>query len=1153
MTQVAGTGAKSIGRPAVSRVGCGFAVLLAGFALLASFPLLVGQVDAGPAARAVFAAATFVTWAVVLVWAAWRVLVPGRLAIGAEGLELRWGGRRLRLPWDAVESAFLLPAPQMAPGNPPTHPGLLLVRPTEGRPAGTRHRGKLRWSAPLRGVVFDLRPLNSTIKQLDELMAAHAGDRWHGTTRVPPDRAGGVTLAGDLLSLPSLVLLRLGALLTLFGSVAFSLLAGGYEYGPLAVLSSFAAGVVLFVVLGSRLITALAQRCTLRVEPEGLRLTVDGDQRLLTSNEVSLVELAGPATARVVRARLTPDALAPDPLRHHRFPFQEGNRTVDLVPLASTDRSYRHGLFAYPAQVENLLAGVRAPVRSPRGEGESVTLRVSQQAGSEHTTIASALRAGGGRVLVEPGHYQESLTIWGTVELSAAGGPVVIESSDEVTLDCTGDVTLDGVKIVNRNSAAIRAAAKLTMIRCTVDAQGEFAVSALRDAQVSMTECEVKAGRTELAGARGTFERSRFLDAKKQAILLKDGAHAEITDCTVAESRSNGIQVLASTAVIKGCELRRTGSAAVAIGPQSEADVLNCALNDLHATGISYYEQARGTAVGNTVIGAKDGLYIAHGSDPVVRDCRFENCRATGVTIGEQGLGRVENCHIEAPGETGISLTDGADATLHACTVVGGRNGVAVHKSHATITDLAASEQTSNAVRISEDSSLRLTGARLERCGAGLFARGAGVQVQLADVTVTDVASSGIAAEDSARVTAERTTIERAQLFGFNCRDQSHVTARESIITKPGEAGVLALKDAVAVFDGLTVADSGRDGITGHDNARLTVTRAWLRGGERDGVRLGSSVYGRFENCEVTGYKGDAVSPGNERVAMVDVRTGATAEEVRKPEAGPLAELHDMIGLELVKRQVAVQVDLLRMARWRAEAGLPAPPTARHLVFSGPSGTGKTTVARLYGQILAALGALEKGHVVEVARGDLVGEFLGLTAQKTEKVFARARGGVLFIDEAYSLARRFGAGSDFGQEAIDVLTKLMEDHREDVVVIAAGYTEEMRTFLDSNPGLRSRFSRTLEFRSYEPAELTEIIGLQASKYAYRLAPEVGPLLTERFDRRQRRGDAANARDARNVLESMVERQAARLATNAAPTREDLTVLLAEDIPEKDAL
>ncbi|WP_143264354.1 right-handed parallel beta-helix repeat-containing protein, partial [Amycolatopsis kentuckyensis] len=1021
--------------------------------------------------------------------------------------------------------------------------------------AGIRDRGGLSWSAPWRGVVFDLRSLNSTIQRVDELISSRAGDRWHGTTRVPADRTGSAAVAGELLSGPSLALQKLGPLLVLAGAVVFSVLAGAYEYGIAAVLSTFVAGLVLCSTAGSRLITRLAHPCTLSLDPMGLRLAVGGDQRLLARADVTEVEVSGPSTARVVRARLGPHTRPPDPLRPRCFAYQEEERIVDVVPLSSAAHGFRHGLFAYPAQVENLVAGFRPepPAPSAPTAEKAVVLRVSRQPGSNHTTIASALRAGGTRILIEPGRYEERLKIWGPVELSAAGGPVVIEAPDGVTLDCAGRITLDGLEIVNRGVAAISTSAQLSLLRCTVLALGEVAVSALRDAHLTMTDCEVRAGSVELAGARGTFERSRFIDAQRHAILLKDGAHAEITGCSITGSRGHGIHVLASTARIEECELRRIGNAGVAIGAQSEADVLRCTVRDTHSTGISYYEQARGTVRDSTVIGAKDGLFIARGSDPAIHGCRFERCQATGVTVGEQGLGRLEDCHVEAAGETGINLTDGADATLHACRVIGGRNGVMVHKARGTITGLTASGQTANAVLVREEASLRLSGARLEHAGSGFTARGSGVTVALVDVTIADVAQSGVTLENRARATAERTTVERAQLFGFDCRDESHLSAHESVITEPGEGGVVTVKDAAVDADGLTVSDSRRDGVLGRDNSRLTVSRARLRGGERDGLRLDPSVFGRFEDCEVTGYKGEAVAAGNDRVVMVDVRTGATAEEVRQPEAGPLAELDRMVGLELVKRQVAVQVDLLRVARWRESAGLPAPPTARHLVFSGPPGTGKTTVARLYGQILAALGALKKGHVVEVARGDLVGEFLGLTAQKTERVFARARGGVLFIDEAYSLARRFGAGSDFGQEAIDVLTKLMEDHREEVVVIAAGYTEEMRTFLDSNPGLRSRFSRTLEFRAYDPAELTEIIRLQADKYAYRLAADVGPLLTERFDKRQRRSDGANARDARTVLEMMVERHAARLAENAAPTRSDLAVLLAEDIPEKDPL
>jgi AAA+ superfamily predicted ATPase len=791
----------------------------------------------------------------------------------------------------------------------------------------------------------------------------------------------------------------------------------------------------------------------------------------------------------------------------------------------------------------------------PTGDptGETLTLTVSRTPGAAHRTVTSALRAASSgrslRVMIEPGRYEEALTLSGKVELCATQGPdtVVIETPEQVTVDCPGNVTLDALRIVNRASAAVRSTGRLELRRCKVEGLGEFAVRALHGAEVTLSECEMRVGRTELAGARGTMRGSRFLGAKDDAVLATAGAHAEVVGCTVADSRGFGIRVLGSTARIEDCELRGTGQASIAVGDNAEADVVRCRVSEAHETGISYYDQARGTVRDTTVKDAKHGMYIARGADPVVRGCRFDNCRNTGVSVGEQGLGRLDDCHVETVGETGVSILDGGAPKLHTCSVADGRNGVLVRASRAVISNLEVRGQTTNAVLVQEESSVEMRGLRLTGCGSGLVVRGRRVTVRLVDATVTDMAASGVALEDTARATVERATVERARLFGFNCRDDSHLTARECVVTKPGEAGVLALGNATVVADLLTVSDSGDCGVLGRNNSNLTVSRALLRGGDGDGMRFDTSTVGRFEDCEVTAFKGEAVA-GNDRVVLENVRTGATAEDAQQPEAGPLAELQSMIGLEAAKRQVTVQVDLIRLARWREDAGLPAPPMAHHLVFSGPPGTGKTSVARLYGQILAALGALKKGHLVEVARGDLVGEFLGHTAQKTQKVFARARGGVLFIDEAYSLARRFGAGTDLGQEAIDTLTKLMEDHRDDVVVIAAGYTEEMRTFLESNPGLRSRFSRTLEFGAYEPAELTEIVRLQARKHVYRLAPEVGRLLTERFERRQLRGDAANARDARTLLEAMVERQAARLADRETPTRDELVLLLAEDIP-----
>ncbi|MGC4977427.1 right-handed parallel beta-helix repeat-containing protein [Streptomyces sp. DT199] len=274
--------------------------------------------------------------------------------------------------------------------------------------------------------------------------------------------------------------------------------------------------------------------------------------------------------------------------------------------------------------------------------------------------------------------------------------------------------------------------------------------------------------------------------------------------------------------------------------------------------------------------------------------------------------------------------------------------------------------------------------------------------------------------------------------------------------------------------------------------------------------------------------------------------TAAQATRTAAPDDDPLTRLGDMVGLAEVKRDVADLVNLITTARHRAAAGLPVPSLSHHLVFTGPPGTGKTTVARLYGEILTQLGILQRGQLIEAARADLVGRYIGHTAQLTREVFERARGGVLFIDEAYTLTPR-GGGADFGQEAVDTLLKLMEDHRDEVVVIVAGYTDEMERFLASNPGLSSRFPRRVAFADYSSEELVTIVRSQAVGMGYECGPGTGALLKEYFDALPRDRSFGNARLARQVVESMITRQAGRLSSLAAPTLDDLRILQPEDV------
>jgi SpoVK/Ycf46/Vps4 family AAA+-type ATPase len=235
------------------------------------------------------------------------------------------------------------------------------------------------------------------------------------------------------------------------------------------------------------------------------------------------------------------------------------------------------------------------------------------------------------------------------------------------------------------------------------------------------------------------------------------------------------------------------------------------------------------------------------------------------------------------------------------------------------------------------------------------------------------------------------------------------------------------------------------------------------------------------------------------------------------------------------------------MVRLRKQAGLLPPPVSRHLVFAGNPGTGKTTVARLYGRLLHALGMLRSGHLVEADRGDLVGEYVGHTAPKTQAVFRKALGGVLFIDEAYALTPR-GQASDFGQEALAVLVKLMEDHRDDVAVIVAGYPADMTRFITANPGLGSRFSRTLTFDDYSTGDLVDIVASQAAEHQYELPEQTRGALRDFIDLLPRDTTFGNGRTARQIFQVMTERHAGRVAMTGVPTAQELSMLLPQDLP-----
>ncbi|MEE3491543.1 AAA family ATPase [Ruminococcus sp.] len=259
-----------------------------------------------------------------------------------------------------------------------------------------------------------------------------------------------------------------------------------------------------------------------------------------------------------------------------------------------------------------------------------------------------------------------------------------------------------------------------------------------------------------------------------------------------------------------------------------------------------------------------------------------------------------------------------------------------------------------------------------------------------------------------------------------------------------------------------------------------------------------------------------------------------------------LRELNELIGLDSVKQEVLACINLLRINNMRKSKGLPELQTSNHMVFTGHPGTGKTTVARIMAKIYKSLGVVSKGQLVETDRAGLVAGYMGQTALKTAQVIKKAKGGVLFIDEAYSLSSEDGS-NDYGKEAIDTLVKGMEDFRDDLVVIVAGYVDEMKKFINMNPGLRSRFNKYINFANYSAEEMLKIFRLLCEKTEFILSKEAEEASLEYFKSNQDDPTFGNARGVRNFFDRVVMSQATRILTLENPTETEFRTINKEDI------
>ncbi|MER6007442.1 AAA family ATPase [Nonomuraea angiospora] len=570
------------------------------------------------------------------------------------------------------------------------------------------------------------------------------------------------------------------------------------------------------------------------------------------------------------------------------------------------------------------------------------------------------------------------------------------------------------------------------------------------------------------------------------------------------------------------------------------------------------------------------------GGELVVRRCRIRS----GAIVYDDSAGLVEQSELLDPQQCGIALHKGSRVTVRDTSVLGaGEHGIWVNSGSRPLIERCQIENAQGAgILVQQHADAALKGGMIRRSGkSGLVVRD-NAHAVVRDLETYETAFEGVWCTASARLAAVHLTVREAGRHGVMVTDQATADFRDCEVNGAAQAGILAQASGTATVIGGSVSGCDMGAVVdtaGHLGLEgIEVTR------NTTGIVVDPNASARLHGCLVTANTGrgvvtarssrvesrDMVSSGNgaEDLFDLDVKTElAPAEQVVQAHTAALtlarpehtvpgdkmgdldalmAELDAMVGLSRVKQEIAKLVTFQRVAEQRRNAGLPqGPAIGRHMVFSGAPGTGKTTVARLYGRLLATLGVAPSGHFSEVSRADLVGKALGETTQKTIAVFDQARGGVLFIDEAYTLSRRFGTGSDFGQEAIDTLVKLMEDHRDETIVIFAGYSAEMREFIAANPGLESRISRTIEFEDYSPDELTDIVEHLAAHHGFELADQTRDVLFTHFEQARRSQSFGNGREARRVFEAAVEQQALRLADRGQPSAAELTIILPEDL------